>query len=125
MANVLVEEQYLKDIANAIRTKNKTQDDYTPGQMDDAILEIETDKPDQQVTVDPSTEQQIITPDEGYELSQVTVNAVTSSIDNNILPENIRQDVEILGVTGTYEGEITEEQYNSYVNLTNDILGND
>lgn len=29
---------------------------------------------------------------------------VTSSIDSNITPGNIKKDVNILGVTGTYEG---------------------
>ena len=34
----------------------------------------------------------------------MTVNAVTSSIDSNITAGNIKKDVVILGVTGTYEG---------------------
>lgn len=29
---------------------------------------------------------------------------ISSSIDSNITPENIKKDVIILGVTGTYEG---------------------
>ena len=32
------------------------------------------------------------------------VNKVTSNIDSNIIPENIRKDTTILGVTGTFEG---------------------
>jgi hypothetical protein len=41
---------------------------------------------------------------EGYDgLSSVTVNAVTSSIDGNIQAGNIKKDVTILGITGTYE----------------------
>ena len=62
------------------------------------------DKPDQEKTVTPTTSQQIVEPDTGYELSKVTVNAVTSSIDANIQPENIKDGVTILGVEGTYEG---------------------
>ena len=59
----------------------------------------------QEKTVNPSTTSQIITPDSGKNgLSKVTVNAVTSSIDNNIVAGNIKKDVSILGVTGTYEG---------------------
>lgn len=38
-------------------------------------------------------------------LSKVTVAAVTAAIDANIKAENIKKDVVILGVTGTYEGE--------------------
>ena len=37
-------------------------------------------------------------------ITEITVNAVTSSIDANISAENIKKDVQILGVTGTYTG---------------------
>ena len=49
----------------------------------------------------PTTEEQIIPA--GY-TSGGTVSAVDNSIDNNIVAENIKKDVTILGVTGTYEG---------------------
>lgn len=53
----------------------------------------------------PSTSQQVVSPDNGYDgLSQVTVGAVTAAIDANITAGNIKKDVSILGVTGTYEG---------------------
>lgn len=59
----------------------------------------------QNKTVTPSLSEQVISADSGYDgLGEVTINAVTNSIDNNIIPENIKKDVEILGVTGTYEG---------------------
>ena len=64
---------------------------------------LEPDKPNQTKTVDSSTETQVVRADTGYELESVTVNAVTSSIDSNITPENIRKDTTILGVTGTLE----------------------
>lgn len=55
-------------------------------------------------TATPTTSQQVITADSGNDgLSQVTVNAVTSAIDANITAGNIKKDVSILGVTGTYE----------------------
>ena len=55
------------------------------------------------LAVSPSTEVQNFTPEPGTTgFSPVRVNAVTSSIDENIKPENIRQDISILGVTGTY-----------------------
>ena len=63
------------------------------------------DKPDQTKTVTPTTEEQIVTADNGFELASVTVNAVTSSIDENIIPENIKEGVDILGVSGTFVGE--------------------
>ena len=53
----------------------------------------------------PSTSSQTVEPDENYVgLSAVTVGGVTSSIDANITAENIKKDVTILGVTGSYEG---------------------
>lgn len=59
----------------------------------------------QNKTVTPTTSSQSITADAGYTgLGTVTVNAVTSAIDANITAGNIKKDVEILGVTGTYEG---------------------
>lgn len=61
------------------------------------------DKPTQTKTITPTTSQQVITPDEGYELASVIIDGVTSDIDDNILPENIRNGVTILGVEGNYE----------------------
>ena len=55
-------------------------------------------------TVDAGTEDKIVTPTIADALSSVKVNKVTSNIDSNIIPENIRKDTTILGVTGTFEG---------------------
>ena len=61
--------------------------------------------PMQSKSVSPTTSQQTVSPDSGYDgLSSVTVGAVTSAIDSNIAAGNIKKDVTILGVTGTYEG---------------------
>jgi len=61
----------------------------------------------QEKTATPTTQSQEITPDQGYDgLSKVTVGAVDSSIDADIVAGNIKKNVEILGVTGTYEGEV-------------------
>lgn len=62
-------------------------------------------------TVDASTASQTIVSDEDG-LSSVTVNPVTASIDDNIIPENIKLGVSILGVTGTYGEPV------SYIMLT-------
>ncbi len=55
----------------------------------------------------PSNKEQIIP--EGYTSGGI-VSAVTSDIDSNIIPENIKEGVTILGVTGTYTGETTPDQ---------------
>ena len=57
--------------------------------------------------VTPSTsEQEIEAQGEGkIGLSKVTVAAVTSAIDDNIVAGNIKNGVTILGVTGSYTGE--------------------
>ena len=56
------------------------------------------------VNITPTTSQQIITPTSPKNgITQATVAAVTSSIDSNIIAENIKKDVPILGVVGTLE----------------------
>ena len=56
-------------------------------------------------TVTPQTYGQTIYPTSPKNgITEITVNAVTSSIDTNITAGNIKKDVQILGVTGTYEG---------------------
>lgn len=62
----------------------------------------------QEKTITPTTSSQTVKPDTGYDgLSQVTINAVTSSIDSDIKASNIKKGVNILGVTGTLESGIT------------------
>ena len=57
------------------------------------------------LNVTPSTSAQQITATGGTDgYSPVNVSAVTSSIDANIVAGNIKKDVQILGVTGSYEG---------------------
>jgi len=57
------------------------------------------------LNVTPTTSAQQITAPSGTDgYSPVNVSAVTSSIDANIVAGNIKKDVQILGVTGSYEG---------------------
>lgn len=56
--------------------------------------------------ITPSTSSQEITATSGVDgYSPITVSAVTASIDENIVAENIKSGVTILGVEGTYTGE--------------------
>lgn len=71
-------------------------------------VDIPSDVHNQDKTVSPTTSQQTITADADYSgLGEVTVNAVTSAIDNNISSGNIKKDVTILGVTGSYDPQPT------------------
>ena len=62
-------------------------------------------KPEEEFDVQPTTTDQRITPTKGHASGGGTVRAVTSEIDNNIKPENIRNGISILGVEGTIEVE--------------------
>lgn len=56
----------------------------------------------QEKTIDPATTTVVVTPLVWFDgLSKVTVNPVDSNIDPNIVPENIKTGVTILGVEGT------------------------
>lgn len=75
---------------------------------------LQPDKPDQAKTCTPTTSQQVIEPDTGYELSRVTVDGVTAAIDANIIAANIANGVTILGVQGTYDGGVAAALAGSY-----------
>ncbi len=67
------------------------------------------------VTVNPSKEMVTVSPPYGKDaMNYVYVNPVTSDIDENIKAENIKKDVSILGVTGTYAGSGGQDY--SYMN---------
>lgn len=64
------------------------------------------------LNVTPTTSAQTITAPSGTDgYSPVNVSAVTSAIDANITAGNIKKDVTILGVTGSYEGGGSATQY--------------
>lgn len=98
MAKVLISDQYLTNIANAIRSKNSSQNTYTPAQMASAIEAISGESTPilQNKIITPSANQQIITADNGYDgLGSVTING-----DANLISSNILAGVNIFGVTG-------------------------
>ena len=89
----------------SVSLTNANGQTFTPSSNKNAITSITVTPNNQNRTVTPTTSQQTLTVNSGYSGNgTVTVNAVTSAIDNNIQPENIKKDVVILGTTGTYEG---------------------
>ena len=61
----------------------------------------------EKINITPKTSQQVITPTSSSKaISKVTVEAVTANIDSNIVADNIKKDVVVLGVTGAYEGNV-------------------
>lgn len=63
----------------------------------------------QEKTISPTTYTQEVISDSAYDgLSKVKINAVDSSIDSDIKPENIKKGVEILGVIGNAESGSAE-----------------
>lgn len=70
---------------------------------DDVKALVGFDVNGENISVTPTTSQQVITPSEGKNaILKATVAAVTSAIDANIVAGNIKDGVTILGVAGTY-----------------------
>ena len=73
--------------------------------LPDAIDSITTGGTINSLNITPTTSQQTITASGGTDgYSPITVDAVTSSIDANIVASNIKDGVTILGITGDYQG---------------------
>lgn len=60
------------------------------------------------IEINPTTEKQYLK-SEKYGYNEITVNEVTSNIDENIKPEYIKEGVSILGVEGGYKGIDTSD----------------
>lgn len=61
-------------------------------------------KPEQEKTVTPTADGVVVTPDDNYTLSKVTVNG-----DSNLTAGNIKSGTKIFGVTGTYNNAKPEQ----------------
>lgn len=80
--------------------------DVTPDMGYDALGTVTVEPvPTQDVVVNASYTDVVVTKPSGAYIKKVTVPAVNSSVDSNIQPENIKQNIEILGVVGTYTGK--------------------
>lgn len=78
----------------------------------------------EEIQIQPSLNEQNITASAGYDgIGSVHVNPVTSEIDSDIIPENIKAGVEILGVLGSYAGGINRNPTKlNYLYSNSDIL---
>ena len=74
--------------------------DYVP----QSILDIPDPSTDEPFTITPSADRQEFYADSGIRYNPITVEPVTSAIDSNIQPENIKAGISILGVFGTLSG---------------------
>lgn len=92
MANVVVEEQSLIDIANAIRTQNGTTDTYKPSEMANAISNIETG----------------ITPTGTLEITENGTYDVTNYANVNVA--NDTSEIEDVFITHTLSGDYTNDR---------------
>ena len=83
---------------------------FLNGSLSNSVIYV--DPITQEKTVIPTAEQQIITPDKEYTgLSKVTVEAIQ---DENLISENIKNGVDILGVTGNFIGSKYAPRYISF-----------
>lgn len=78
-----------------------------------------------ELTVVPTTEAQEIYPEANKSFVKVNVEPVTANIDTNIKPTNIREGVQILGVTGTVieADPLTDVYYAQQQDLLKSING--
>lgn len=78
-----------------------------------------------ELTVVPTTEAQEIYPEANKSFVKVNVEPVTANIDTNIKPANIRDGVQILGVTGTVieADPLTDVYYAQQQDLLKSISG--
>lgn len=99
---------FLVDVANAIRSKKGTSASINPQNFSSEIRALGSPTvPTEEITITPTTQGKTITPTAGKYISKATVLPVTNSIDKNIVASNIKSNVTILGVTGTFKGGIT------------------
>ena len=95
----------LKGETRSVSINNVNGNTFTPSTGKNGITSITVTPRNQARTVTPTTSTQTLSVPQRYSGNgTITVNPVTSAIDANITAGNIKKDVVILGVTGTYEG---------------------
>lgn len=105
--NVPSEEINLQEKSISVATNGSVEVTADSGYTALSKVNVSNTQELEQVSVTPTTEIQTITPSGNKLINQVNVSAVDSSIDSNIVASNIKNGVEILGVTGTLNEGIT------------------
>lgn len=110
---------FLTGVANAIRTKKGTTGAINPQNFESEIENISSGKPETAptVTLNLAPGNQVVTPSEGQVFSQVTITKPST-----LLASNIKKDVNIAGVVGTFEGGgFTPTNYSGTLTFTREI----
>lgn len=111
----LVGKQFLQDLAGKVlyaEQRNDINDDF-----DGLVLTIGATPSAGDLTVTPDIEPQEIDAPEGLGFARVFVDPVTSVIDENIAPYNIKKGVSILGVAGEIV-PLPENEAGLYYNMS-------
>lgn len=93
--------------ASGTKTLN-TSGKYCEDDIEVVYVSSDTPTPTQDKSANPSTSAVVVTPDTGKLLSSVTINPITStlltSLDADFAAMNIKKDVNMFGLVGTFEG---------------------
>ena len=102
------------DVDNIYRALNDKlgSSPETLDQVPEYILSIPDLPTEEPLTITPTIDGQEISAFDDLKYNPITVEPVTSSIDENIQPKNIKEGVTILGVTGNLKKEKPEENFN-------------
>lgn len=100
MANKIYNDDSIKAIADAIRSKLGTTAKYTVAQMAAAIASIVTDPELEEVTITPSESQQTKTPTK-YGFSKVVVNAISNTFVGSAITRRTSADMTASGASVT------------------------
>lgn len=86
-------------------------------------LDFMVEKPNlENIEITPSKEEQVFNHPNSDGYDEVRVKGVTSEVDENIVAENIKSDVEILGVKGTFVGAKYKPRFVRFYGYTGDDL---